>query len=61
MQIGQQVLHILRVQHLTVARHIGTAAVDDVADTVVIRGQACLREILMLKYAFQSRAFFSFG
>ena len=61
MQIGQQVLHILPVQHLAIARHIRAAIANNLAHAVVVGGQSGLRKILMLKYAFQSRAFFPFG
>lgn len=58
-QVSQQILHILRAQHLAVACHVRAAVANNVSDALVIRGQSGLRKILMLKYTFQTRTLFT--
>src|ERR1700687_3136124 len=61
MHVGQQILDVLRAQHLAVARHIRTAVADDVGHAFVIRRQSSFRKILMLENAFQAWALLALG
>ena len=61
MQVGQQILHVLRTQHLAVACHIRAAVANNVAHAVVIRRQSSLGKILVPENALQSRTFLSLG
>src|ERR1700722_4332008 len=59
-QIGEQILNILRAHHLTVAGHIRAAIANNVSDAIIVRGQAAEGKILMLEYSLHSRPFFPF-
>ena len=59
-QIGEQILYILRAHHLTVAGHIRAAIANNVGNAVIVGGQAAKGKILMLEYGLHSRPFFPF-
>jgi hypothetical protein len=61
MQIRQQILQILLAEFLIEAWHLVSPKTDDVADAVIIRGQAAQREVFVLEHSLQSRAFSAMG
>src|SRR5207302_3552890 len=56
MQVREQVLQVLRVQLLAVARHLLAAHTNDVRHALVVGRQAAQRKILVLKHPFESGA-----
>ena len=51
-EIGEQILNILRVENLAVAGHVRTAVANDVGDAVVVSGQSAEGKVLVLEDAF---------
>src|SRR6202035_4819584 len=60
-QVREQILDVLRTQHLPVPGHIRPAIANNIGHALVVRGQPCLRKIFILENAFQTWTFFPFG
>src|SRR5271170_4547674 len=56
-QVCQQVLNLLLRHDLAETFHLGPAVLDDVCNTLIVRGESANRQILLLENALQSRAF----
>ena len=60
-QIREQILDVLRIERLAVARHFITTEPDDIGDALVVGGQAAQGKIFVLEHSLQSRAFLAAG
>jgi hypothetical protein len=58
MEIREQILNVLCIQGLTVARHFIPAEADDIGNALVVRGQPAQREIFVLEDALERRPLF---
>jgi len=56
-QVSEQILQLLCVQFLAVPGHLIAAQANDIADPIVVGGQAAQWEILSLEHSFEARAF----
>jgi len=56
MQVGQQVIHLLLVEDLSVAGHFVAAETKHVGDALVVRGHPAHRQILPMEHAFHAGA-----
>ena len=52
-QIREQILNVLRVQSLAIARHFIAAKPDDVGNALVVGRQTAERKIFVLEYSLQ--------
>jgi len=59
-QIGEQILQVLRTENLSIGGHFVAAVADNFADAIVIRRQSAERKILMLKTPFRPGPFLPF-
>ena len=58
MQIRQQICHLLLIEDLRISRHHIAAIPDDIANLLIIRGQAALGKKLPLEEPFHARPLF---
>jgi len=56
-QISKQILNILLAQFLSIARHFISPHADDVADPIIVCGQAAQRQIFILENALEPGSF----
>ena len=61
MQINEQILQFLCVQLLAIPGHFVAPEANDIADPVVIGGQAAQRKIFMLEHSLESGALLAAG
>ena len=61
MQIREQILNVLRVQRLAVARHFVAAEANDIGDALVVRRQSAQRKIFVLEDSLERWALFPPG
>ena len=59
MHIRQQVLHFLLIERLSERGHLASTQANDLADSIIIGGQAAYGQVLFLENAFEPRALFA--
>jgi len=55
-QVGQEIVHLLLIEHLAKALHFAAAVTNDFAHALIIGRQSAERQVLLLENAFHARA-----
>src|SRR5713226_6174665 len=55
-QVGQEIVHLLLIEHLAKPLHFAAAVTNDFAHAVIIGRQSAERQVLLLENAFHARA-----
>jgi|SRR5579863_380653 len=61
MEVGEQIVDLLLVKHLTVGGHLVAAETDNVGHTIIVSGHAALGKVLPFENAFHAGPLASTG